>query len=124
VVHLCAAGWKSVERLKALKTQMTEALPLVAEANAMARALAKPVQLSLRLLPVRGLFCIHPSGVDGSKSAEWSESCSPEELRQRFDREVRTCVLWNTQQGLCADLAHVCVCVCVAGGRFREELAH
>jgi hypothetical protein len=67
---------------------MTEALPLIAEANAMARALAKPIQLSLRLLPVRGLFCLPPSGLDSSKPAEWSESWSPDELRQRFDREV------------------------------------
>ena len=81
------AGWKSAERLKVLRAQMREALPLIAEANALAKALGKPVHFSLRLLPVRGLFCMPP--ITEEHSSYWTEEVSTEELRERYNREVR-----------------------------------
>jgi hypothetical protein len=67
----------------------SEAVPLVAEANALARSLGKPVQLSIRLVPSQGMFCFPPCNAAGVEQPVWTEEVPEDELRQRFDREVR-----------------------------------
>ncbi len=95
------AEWRSADRLRLLRQQMRDAVPLVAEANALSKALGKPVVLSLHLVPLYSMFCFPPAtlgvgaraGGDGGGGAgagdQWVEEVSSEDLRRRFDREVR-----------------------------------
>lgn len=104
---LLSAEWRSADRLRVLREQMRDAVPLVAEANALSKALGKPVVLSLHLVPLFSMFCFPPTALPGAAGAtgdQWTEEVPADGLRRRFDREVGSA---------CSGPAEPVVCVCV-----------
>ncbi len=90
---------------------MRDAVPLVAEANALSKALGKPVVLSLHLVPLYSMFCFPPTALAAGAGAvagdQWVEEVPADGLRRRFDREV--CVFARVGVGVSAPCLHVVV---------------